>query len=520
MEDPAQADALVRLLIDTSATESSLAKRDALITEILHRGMALPPPLPAHFVRACMSAPWPDQWARDSILAALTGDDRWFVDLANQSLRLVEQPDLLRELMFTMSRWLFLQRETPSAAARADIDRTLRRSYRAAADRVVALAGPPAPRRREIKRVAILTPQILDTTHAPTRDALWLAAGLTERGIEPLVINSNCWPSDSALRLFQANVATVNEDLRGDQQLDGLGSRWTQPIAIYTPATRSTEAASAELVALLRDRKFDAVISHDAPFLQDVAAAQLPLLWIATGGAVPRGRADAIWAASELLNEEAIQLAKSSGIRIVLRRELLFTLPEPAQPMARSSIGVADDDVVLVIAGNRLPSEIDSSLVAILTPILLSHPGTVLVLAGHGSEHAAGLFPDVQQQVRGLGHCAELRGLLAISDVMVNPFRIGGGTSAQTAMADGLPIVTLASGDVGAVAGTALSSASTDAFAEKLVLLIENRAAREAESKRSRARIEERFNFDKQVDEIVATLGRLARDEVQAFEVL
>ena len=29
----------------------------------------------------------------------------------------------------------------------------------------------------------------------------------------------------------------------------------------------------------------------------------LPLLWIATGGTVPYGRADAIWAARELLDE-------------------------------------------------------------------------------------------------------------------------------------------------------------------------------------------------------------------------
>ncbi len=374
-----------------------------------------------------------------------------------------------------------------------------------------------------MRRIAIITPQILSITHAPSRDALWLASALNERGIETIVINSNSWPQDSKLRLFQFEIATRQELLSGSQILEPLGGRWTKQIAIFTPAAAPIAEQCREVTDLIQRQQIDAVIAHETPFLQDVLAAQVPLLWIATGGTVPYGRADAIWAARELLDDAAIAQAHQAGVRMVLPRELLFTLPTPASPLARESLSIANDAVLLLVIGNRLEAELDLPFITLVSEILADSPDIVLLLAGMSSERAAKRFisPLLRLgQVIGMGHCDDLRGLCLVADILVNPFRIGGGTSAQTAMTEGMPVVTLAMGDVGAVAGTDLSSPDIESFRDRLRLLVRDSDERRREGARSRARIQERFDFDKQVDEMLATLRTLAKDSTPSFEVV
>lgn len=516
-------DALVRELIDKAVAPGPLPERDLAVTLVLRRATTLSAHDAVRFVQLCESVRWPDPWVRASVLASVTGRDEWFLDLARRSVGLIDAPDLLVELMFNMQRWMFMQRQVPSAAARVQIDEIFRQAYRAATDRVIAGMGLRRIVGDGVRRVAILTPQILSLVHAPTRDALWLASALAERDIETIVINANSFPQDSRLRLFQFEIASRQEMLAGSQVLDPLGGRWTRRLSIFTPTPAPIEHQAREVTDLVQRHQIDAVIAHETPFLQDVLAAQMPLLWIATGGTIPYGRADAIWAARELLDEAAIMRAHRAGVRMVLPRELLFTLPEPADPMPRESLSIDKDAVLLLVVGNRLEGEIDEPFIALMTELLAAAPEAVLLLAGMSSERAAKRFLSPQLapgQVIGMGHCADLRGLCVVADILVNPFRIGGGTSAQTAMTEGLPVVTLAMGDVGAVAGTDLSSPDIGAFRDRLQTLIRDADARRREGERSRARIQERFDFDKQVDEMLGTLRALASNATQDFEVI
>jgi glycosyltransferase involved in cell wall biosynthesis len=517
------ADGLLRELIESAVAPGPLPERDLAVTLVLRRATGLSAHDAVRFVQLCESARWPDPWVRASVLASVTGRDEWFLDLARRANNLVDEPDLLVELMFNLQRWMFVQRQVPSATARAEIDRLLRQSYRTATDLLVARLAPPRVQTTEVRRIAILTPQILSLVHAPTRDALWLASALNERGVETIVINANCWPQDSKLRLFQFEIAHRVEQLVGAQQLDPIGGRWNQPLSIFTPTPGPIVNMARELIDLMQRHQIDAVISHETPFLQDVLAAQAPLLWIATGGKVPFGRADAIWAARELLDDEAIALAHRTGVRLVLPRELLFTLPEPASPMARESLSVARDAIMIIVVGNRLEGELDLPFIELVTEVLAEAPTAVLLLAGMSSERAAKRFVSQRLQpgqVIGMGHCEDLRGLCAVADILVNPFRVGGGTSAQTAMAEGVPIVTMAMGDVGAVAGDELSSPDLESYRARLQLLVHDADARRRESERSLARIQQRFDFDKQVDEMLATLRTLALDTSPSFDVV
>ncbi|GIL41492.1 glycosyltransferase [Roseiterribacter gracilis] len=522
--NPAEtAEGLVRELLQIAAAPLPIEERDDALTAVLQRATALDAHDAVLFIQLCEAARWPDAWLRSSLLAALTGRDQWFLDLAQRSSALIDEPDLLVELMFNLQTAMFVQRQVPSREARAEIDRILRQIYRASTEQVVAQIAPPRRTTNDIRRIAILTPQLLSLYHAPTRDALWLASALDARGIEAVVINSNCWPYETKLRLFQARIAYSESELAGLQTLAALGGRWKTPLTVFTPERGSIVQLCRDVSNFVQHHQIDAIISHDAPFVQDTLAAQLPLLWIATGGTVPYGRADAIWVARELLDDDAIAKAHRMGIRMVLPRELLFTLPQPASAFPRETLSISNEAILIVVIGNRLENELDMQFIDLMSDILAEVPLAVLLLAGISTERAAKRFnsPRVRPgQVIGMGHCSDLRGLCAVVDILVNPFRIGGGTSAQTAMAEGVPIVTLAMGDVGAVAGEELASPDVESFINRLRLLVSDPEARKRESARSLARIEARFDFDRQVDEMLATLRTLAADPTPSFEVV
>jgi glycosyltransferase involved in cell wall biosynthesis len=262
---------------------------------------------------------------------------------------------------------------------------------------------------------------------------------------------------------------------------------------------------------MLERAEVDAVIAHDTLFLQDVLAARWPTLWIATGGDVPYARCDAIWVPAELVGDGTRARAAANGNPEILARQLLFTLPQDAPPADRAELGLPSDAVVLLSIGTRLASEIDVSFRTVVTEILRAEPSAWLLLVGPETEPMPAQFDaDIRARVRGIGLHESPRALYRSCDVYLNPFRSGGGTSAQTAMADGMPIVTLAAGDVGAVAGVELAVADKARYRDHLLALVRDPQLRAASSDRSRARIAATFDFPAQVAEIIATLQRLA----------
>jgi hypothetical protein len=296
------------------------------------------------------------------------------------------------------------------------------------------------------------------------------------------------------------------------QHLQPTWSDYRDDLAVYTPvAHRSVERHCRDVLEALEQADVDAVIAHETLFLQDVLAARWPTLWIATGGDVPYARCDAIWVPAELVTDGTRARAAANGNPEILARQLLFTLPEDAAPADRAELALPSDAVVLLSIGTRLANEIDASFRTLVADILRAEPSAWLLLVGPGTEPMPAQFDaDIRGRVRGIGLHDSPRALYRSCDVYLNPFRTGGGTSAQTAMADGMPIVTLASGDVGAVAGAALAVADKASYRDHLLALVRDPQARAASSDRSRARIRATFDFPAQVAEIVATLQRLA----------
>ncbi|MEJ0022450.1 MAG: glycosyltransferase family 4 protein [Alphaproteobacteria bacterium] len=417
--------------------------------------------------------------------------------------------------------WYFLSAQFRNAAhageALSDLHETLvRPAYHAA---VRTFLGRLRPRNvtltpGRVERVAILSPQILGITHAPTRDALYLAAELPERhGVSAVVLNTNAMPHAYDTPLFRPFRANKGAAFVGLQKMQATYGGYGAQFEILSLADSKDLLASAEtLIDYCQARQIDAVIAHDTPFLQDALAQHWPVLFVTTSGVVPMGAAHALWVSKEMLTDAHREIAAACGDPVILPRQLLFSPPDTSAVITRAALGLPEHAVVIVVIGNRLAEEVTPAFRTFCEGVLRNHPQAAIALvSGNSGPIAARFADDVRARVFALGFQNDLRAFYRVCDLYLNPPRIGGGTSAQQAMVEGLPIAALAFGDVGAVAGEAMTVADEEALAARLSSLIDDPAARMRWSEASKARIAAEFDLTRQAAEILETLRAVSR---------
>ena len=119
------------------------------------------------------------------------------------------------------------------------------------------------------------------------------------------------------------------------------------------------------------------------------------------------------------------------------------------ETVSRSELGLADNAVVLVTVGARLETEISGTWAARMLEFLTRTPETIWLLVGGEGKLPKALEQAPQDRVKVCGRHNDIRGLLQISDIYVNPPRMGGGFSVAEAMAEGLPVLSFAGSDGG-----------------------------------------------------------------------
>jgi hypothetical protein len=148
----------------------------------------------------------------------------------------------------------------------------------------------------------------------------------------------------------------------------------------------------------------------------------------------------------------------------------------PPLPRKRQAYGWNDNNFIMASVGNRLGIDLDEDFVNGLEAILQAYPECVWLVVGDLPEHLVYAFEQgFGFQFRHIPFEADLGSLMTVVDVFANPFRPGGGNSANMAMRAGCVILTLNEGDISSlVPNEHLATSRLDYF-EKLNFLIDNR---------------------------------------------
>lgn len=190
------------------------------------------------------------------------------------------------------------------------------------------------------------------------------------------------------------------------------------------------------------------------------------------------------------------------------------TMPQPSDDRraVRESMGVADDELVIVVAAMLRPEKGHEVAVAALAQVRERFPNAVLALAGEGELHAReGVRPALQAQARALGIADAVRFLgrrhdvmdvLGASDVtLLSSHNENLPLAVLEYMESGTPIVTTDAGGTpelvdDGVHGLVVPRGDAGAMAAALVRTLEDRDAAATRAAAARDRRRRAFTWD------------------------
>jgi hypothetical protein len=325
-----------------------------------------------------------------------------------------------------------------------------------------------------LRNIAIISPQILNMRHSPTREAFNLALHLdTYFGCNTYIFNTNALTYGNVMEVIEPLVFHSNDELKGAQAVgvDYMGFKQKDVrIISFDPEPMSTRKL-ANIVDALRQLNIDAVIAHGENLLvQEAIYGVWPSLFATTGTVVPFAHSDAYFVPGHLYNKAHSQLGKEYGHDNFMLESMLVTPEGKAETsLQKVDFSINADHFVYLVVGTRLETELTEDFIQVCQDLLNGFSDCVVAFAGTPTLNLNKYFSsDIIQakRVLNLGFQDNLAGVCEMADVFLNPYRQGGGTSSQTAILNGLPIVTCDYGHISAVVPEELRQPNWPAYKE------------------------------------------------------
>jgi hypothetical protein len=155
----------------------------------------------------------------------------------------------------------------------------------------------------------------------------------------------------------------------------------------------------------------------------------------------------------------------------VIRTLFTFSFKEQTHTYTRAELGIPEDSFVLQVVGGRLDGEVDDEFLGILDGSMDVNERIFVAFMGtfETFDRKARKYKNLAPKAIYLGYCEDALAVTECCDLYVNPRRRGGGSSAAEALYKGLPVVTLAYGDVSSAVGEEFRVTDYKSMEEKIV---------------------------------------------------
>lgn len=302
---------------------------------------------------------------------------------------------------------------------------------------------------REKKHIVIITEQLLNFQHAPTRMVMEFAYILQEKmnySVQIYTCTSNLrlpfelWPNTRwyvgregkcfEIR-YKEHLFTINNCTIKETSID-LYTSMLNKIYKWNPIFVLNMGVANPIADL--PRKFTTVVAMGMTIECPVSEAQILLREMQNK--------------KELENEYALSIGKEQ-IQVFLEKRIPPIIEKHGAIYQREQWGLPNDKFVVAIVGNRLDWEVDEKFASLIKKIL--HENKKIVFSFIGNVTKVKKFfeeDDEKDRIFYLGYCKDLIGVYHLVDLYLNPVRLGGGFSAAMALEAGVPVVTLQNCDV------------------------------------------------------------------------
>ncbi|MFS2013177.1 tetratricopeptide repeat protein [Azospirillum sp. CT11-132] len=447
-----------------------------------------------------------DVMRRQSLLFLLSGDIAYYRNLVNTAL---EDPLRFSVPSMHYAYWGIALRLFQGDARKGDVgaftNGEFRRFYRLLVEETARRYDLDARLRRTsprtaVKRVALITNQMLGEGHQPTADAFDYARRLQDdHGCEVLIVNPNAMAVEGENGFVPEYSYNVTEDYDGEQTISAQGANVRM---LSFPQPRFDEEKLTAIVDAVDRFDPDVIVAFGGSnTVADLFAGSRPVVFLPTSSGLSPSLATILLGYAP--EDDAAGWPEEARARF---RPFSFgwTLPAAGPERSRAEFGLPADGPLYVVVGNRLDQEVGPEFLETLDRLLDRVPDGQVAFAGAVSE-LPGRIAAARNAARmhALGHVEGIRGLYGVATAYLNPPRQGGGGSAAFALADGLPVVTYARGDVAGVVGPAMTVADETAFLERAVALGQDSAARSQAAEAARTRFAETADRARSVEKLL-----------------
>lgn len=312
---------------------------------------------------------------------------------------------------------------------------------------------PKEERNKDI--IVIFTVQFLSEKHAPSRTALERCYTLAKAfGKKILLINTKEMLTRTGfLPMYKISVGNMIEEY---SNIDYLVYHNVN-IPFYQPKEDMPSVpAIRKIIHMVREVKPYLIFSiGNGSITADLCGQIVPEAAMGvvfsnltftkgTFSVIGRKIADAEW---DALIRQGYQ--KSS----IIESTFTFELLPKKRTITRDYFNLPEDRFVLVTVGTRLDDDINDEFIEVIQNTF--QWGTFLVFAGNFTKYnvLCDRYPELKNHSACIGYYDDVLSLMEICDLYVNPRRSGGGFSIVEAFHEGIPGVTINTGDVAIAAG-------------------------------------------------------------------
>jgi len=301
----------------------------------------------------------------------------------------------------------------------------------------------------------IVTTEFVRDYHALTKQTLDLASALvTHHGAKVTILNASIPPRLPLGYLSDHTPPPFLDHLTGTRSTTHKDLSFGY---VQNPNMMANAPTAAWFAAQLKDLKPDGVINiGPGNILMDSFSDRLPTLAFPNLGEVPFSSASKLCTIKALdPAEEALLKRAGTQADKVSVIPTAFQLPASSGTLDRDILGFPVGAKIALIVGLRLQTECRDGFLSILETAAQRHANLHFVFAGPMKETETWLkrYPHLNKKSKFLGFQDDVLYVTRACDLYINPFRQGGGTSAIYAMSAGVPVVSMAQGDVAEIFG-------------------------------------------------------------------
>ncbi|MCR5671750.1 MAG: glycosyltransferase [Butyrivibrio sp.] len=352
----------------------------------------------------------------------------------------------------------------------------------------------PAKERKE-DFVVVITQQLLEYQHGPTKQALCKSKALMDAGYKVLLINTaEIMPNVSTLRITGKTYSGYIETYLEKDALDWDGVRI--PFFQCEHNMPNYEVIS-QLLKVIRDLKpaFAVSIASGTVF-EGLLSELIPVLGIpmSQSDVVISGATCQIHTGNKNKNyEKYLEILGLDDSRII-ESEFSFSLTEQKEFRTRKELNIDEDAFLMVVAGGRIADELDDKFWDMMRKALKSVEGSKLMVMGNYNRFDE--LSDISEYLIPVGFVNDSQSYFELCDLFINPHRKGGGTGCVEALSKGVPVVTDPYGDVAANAGDVFCVSGYEEFLQVIEKYSRDKEFYKSQSELAKKRAEYLLNAD------------------------